>query len=153
MPLYFAYGSCMSFSDLEKTTSFEYVGTGIVFDYRLAFSVYSRTRQGGVADIVYAPGEKVEGILFEVPDFEQLDRREGHPNFYRRREIEVWDKQAKTMRIASTYEVVHKKTVEIPPSLEYANILLEGAKRLSESYQQQLQAHISSLWEKEKTTG
>ncbi|CUA80008.1 hypothetical protein [Anoxybacillus suryakundensis] len=57
------------------------------------------------------------------------------------------------MRIASTYEVVRKKTPEIPPSDEYANILLEGAKRLSKSYQQQLQAHIFSLWGKEKTTG
>ncbi|GAB6936033.1 gamma-glutamylcyclotransferase [Calditerricola yamamurae] len=140
MALYFAYGSCMNQADLARSEPRAvYVGPAVLRNFRLAFSRYSFSRGGGVADIVRALGEWVEGVLYEVPDFELLDRREGAPLFYRRRRVRVYPKAlGGRWRWAWTYEVVDKAPVEIAPSPEYAQLIWEGASVLSPTYRAKL---------------
>ena len=57
MPLYFAYGSCMSLKDLARTVDAKLLGPATLNDYRLAFTKYSKGRQGGVVDVIPAEEE------------------------------------------------------------------------------------------------
>jgi cation transport regulator ChaC len=144
MPLYFAYGSCMNQADLARSEPRAvYLGSAVLRNYRLAFSRFSQFRGGGVADIVREPGEWIEGVLFEVPDFEALDRREGAPFVYRRRKVRVYPESlGGRWRWAWTYEVVEKSPVEIAPSREYALLIWEGARVLSLEYRKKLKENL-----------
>ncbi|WP_458413793.1 gamma-glutamylcyclotransferase family protein [Schinkia sp. CFF1] len=146
---YFAYGSCMSFKDLERTVgNAQFVGAAILNDYELAFTKYSRGRSGGVADIVSKPGCKVEGIVFEVEDFKALDRREGvHIRLYKRIPVELVLSQTGETINADTYTVVEKEAQEVVPSEDYMNIILDGATRLSEQYQNDLKDRFNKFRE------
>ncbi|MBB6284952.1 gamma-glutamylcyclotransferase family protein [Geobacillus subterraneus] len=65
--MYFVYGSCMSERDFRRTAPhFEVIGRVVLDDYRLAFTRYLSGRQGGVADIVPSPGDRVEGVLYKI---------------------------------------------------------------------------------------
>jgi len=117
-----------------------YVGTAVLKNHRLAFSRYSSFREGGVADIVPATGGWVEGVLFEVSDFEALDRREGAPWVYRRRRVRVYPNgDSDRWRWAWTYEVVNKSPVEYVPSKAYAQLIWDGARVLSREYRSKLE--------------
>ena len=147
MPLYFAYGSCMHFRDFARSgVSFDYLGTATLKHYRLAFSKYSRGRRGGVADIVATPGDYVEGILYHVEGFRELDAREGAPYVYRRVKVKVWPHNDKNRWIwVWTYEIVRKAPYEYTPSGKYASLLQEGAQHLSPAYQYKLQKKLNKL--------
>lgn len=140
MSYYFAYGSCMSVKDLARTVKdARFVGAAILADYELAFTKYSFGRNGGVADIVSKPSCKVEGIVFEVEDFQALDRREGvHIGLYTRVPVELILSQSGERINAETYTVVEKEAQEVIPSEDYMNIILDGATRLSVEYQNEL---------------
>lgn len=142
--LYFAYGSCMDFADIFRTDpAAVFVGTAVLKNHKLAFSRYSLSRRGGVADIVREPGEYVEGVLYEVPDFALLDRREGAPFFYRRMRVRVYPAWlGGRWKWAWTYEIVDKSPVEIAPSREYALLIWEGAKVLSLEYRKRLRENL-----------
>jgi cation transport regulator ChaC len=137
MALYFAYGSCMSPKDFARTSKGKMIGSATLFDYRLGFTRYSKNRQGGVADIVPSGGDYVEGILWEVPSLKPIDKREGHPHIYRRVRVKVFIPSLERFVYATTYEVLEKGILdprEYAPSKQYANLILEGAKFLSEDY-------------------
>lgn len=144
MPLYFAYGSCMNQADLARSEPRSvYLGPAVLRNYRLAFSRYSHHRGGGVADIFREPGEWIEGVLFEVPDFEALDRREGAPFVYQRRRVRVYPEGlGGRWKWAWTYEVIEKSPFEIMPSREYALLIWEGAKALSFEYRMKLRENL-----------
>ncbi|NNV05092.1 gamma-glutamylcyclotransferase [Geobacillus sp. C56-T2] len=154
--LYFAYGSCMSERDFRPTVPhFEVMGRAVLDDYRLAFTRYSCRREGGVADIVPSPGDRVEGVLYKIPEHyvANLDRREGVPaGVYRREYVDV---QFHGQFVpALTYVVVDKQAEEIAPSASYAAIILnEGMSRLSRQYAEQVRRHIERLWEKGRGKG
>lgn len=140
---YFAYGSCMdreSFSRTVGKENFEILGAAILPDYRLAFNLYSESRRGGVADIVSSPGERVEGVLYRLkPEaLPPLDDREGvYLGRYQRINVNVlWQGRAIP---AMTYTVVGKHPEEIPPSIEYARLIYNGARQqLSDEYRKKL---------------
>jgi hypothetical protein len=138
MPLYFAYGSCMSEKDLARTVKAKKIGTATLYDYKLGFTRYSIGREGGVADIVPSPSDYVEGVLFEVPNFKGLDKREGHPTIYRRKRVKVLMNEFQVFTYAYTYEVLEKSIIdpkEYAPSEYYKGLIFEGAKALSQEYQ------------------
>ncbi|SEM72409.1 gamma-glutamylcyclotransferase family protein [Lihuaxuella thermophila] len=140
---YFAYGSCMdaeSFSNTVGKENYEVLGAAVLPDYRLAFNLYSETRKGGVADVVMSPGDQVEGVLYRLsPEaLPPLDQREGvELGRYRRVYVNVhW--QGRVLS-AMTYTVVEKLPDEIPPSMEYARLVYNGARQqLSDAYRKKL---------------
>ncbi len=144
---YFAYGSCMSPQDFARTVpDFNIVGRAVLPGYRLAFTHYSEGRMGGVADVVEAPDEEVEGVLYQFPSayLERLDDREGvSEGFYRRMEVTV--QMDGSEQTAWTYTVVDKAPEEIAPSGLYRDIILDGAQLLSASYNERITRHMASL--------
>lgn len=151
--MYFAYGSCMSERDFRRTVPhFEVMGRAVLDDHRLAFTRYSRGRQGGVADIVPSPGDRVEGVLYKIPAryVTELDWREGVPaGVYRREYVDV---QCNGQLVSAlTYVVVEKQLDEIAPSESYASIILdEGASLLSTHYTERVRRHIEHLRRRER---
>lgn len=141
MPLYFAYGSCMSQVDIARTVKCSVVGRAKLHNFALGFTRYSYHRKGGVADIVPMEGEWLEGMLFEVPDFKGLDAREGHPTIYVRTPIQV-ELDSGELVTAQTYQVVDKSKEEFEPSAMYARLILEGAEPLTFEYMLKLVENI-----------
>lgn len=120
----------------------------ILADYELAFTKYSSGRNGGVADIVPKLGCQVEGIVFEVEDFKGLDRREGvHSGLYKRIPVELVLSQSGERIYGETYTVVEKAAKEVIPSVDYMNIILDGARELSEEYQNVLKERFKKFRE------
>lgn len=127
---YFAYGSCMDEQDFRRTVpEFKVIGGAVLKDYKLAFTLFGESRNGGVADIVYHPGAKVEGVLYSMPItyLPQLDSREGvDKGMYERFEVEV--KHGSQLIQAYTYQVVKKAKKEIKPSEYYVSLIMNGLK-------------------------
>lgn len=142
MILYFAYGSCMdewSFRQTVGENGYQVMGKAVLQDFRLGFTLYSANRQGGVADILWSPGEKVEGKLYRLkPEvLPYLDEREGvDQGKYKRIQVNVCYKGKKVM--AMTYTVVNKEKKEVRPHPSYLEEIMRGAGKLSEEYQEQL---------------
>jgi cation transport regulator ChaC len=140
---YFAYGSCMDEESFRSTVgekNYEVMGKAVLSGYRLAFTMWSSKWQGGVADLLPSPADKVEGVLYKLlpAAWEPLDRREGVPlGHYRRVVVEVvW--KGKRVR-AVTYTVVDKAAEEMAPSPSYRRAILNGVERfLDPSYREKL---------------
>ncbi len=138
--LYFGYGSNLNAADWSRwcsvndyaetsfNTSFKKVANAWLADYRSGFTVHSKTRNGGVLDIVEAKGCVTPGVLFEVNEdaVAKLNRKEGCPGFYRKVNIVV--QTVEGFKKAFTYQVVSPQGDCIPPSEEYARIVSEGLK-------------------------
>lgn len=142
MILYFAYGSCMDEWSFRKTVGengYKEMGRAILQDFRLGFTLYSLNRQGGVADILWSPGEKVEGKLYRLKpeSLPYLDEREGVDHGrYKRIQVNVCYQGKKMM--AMTYTVVNKENKEVRPHPSYLKEIMRGAGSLSQEYQDQL---------------
>jgi hypothetical protein len=141
--LYFVYGSNLNLKDLgkferkkfpnreklfEETTNFL---DGIFFlpDYELQFPVYSISREGGVLDVTPKLGHAVAGKLFEVDNWNLLDRKEGVlSNLYKKIPITVINENGKTFD-AFTYVVSSKNKKEyVKPHQDYVKIVSDGYK-------------------------
>jgi cation transport regulator ChaC len=127
--------------DIARTVKCKTVGRAKLNNFTLGFTRYSYHRKGGVADIVPMEGEWLEGMLFEVPDFDELDKREGHPTIYVRTPIKVQLDNGKHVT-AQTYQVVNKSKEEYEPSSMYARLILEGAEPLTFEYMMKLVENI-----------
>lgn len=119
---------------------YKVLGMAILRDYTLAFTLNSVSRAGGVADVIPVQGDYVEGILYnlEPAALPPLDEREGvSMGLYQRQNVTV---EYHNKRIeAMTYTVVKKSDIEIPPSIEYAQLIYNGAVQyLSFAYQKKL---------------
>jgi len=133
---YFAYGSNMDSDDLsdwckrkkEKLPQLSNPRVAILEDYKLDFTKYSGSREGGVADIVYGKNEFVYGVVFDVPedDFRILDKKEGAPRFYKRCIFKVKLLNGEILDDVFTYEIVDKEGF-VPPTTKYMDILIKGA--------------------------
>jgi len=142
VPLFFAYGSCMNETSLARDVAgFRFLTPAILTGYRLGFTRYASRRATGVADIVRQSGGRVEGKVYYVPDFVGLDRREGHPIFYRRKRIRVFLVRERRWESVWAYEVVRKQR-EYVPSRRYAMLIWEGAAVLSQGYREQLRKKL-----------
>lgn len=84
-----AYGSNMDLEQMAlRCPEAEIVGKGIIRDYRLLFK---GSKTGSYATIERAPGFTVPVVLWAVSegDIRNLDRYEGFPTFYYKKDIEV----------------------------------------------------------------
>lgn len=95
---YFAYGSNMNIAQMKKRCPGAVdLGPAVLHDHVLCECMY--------ADIDKAPGLSVNGVLYLVTEehLAELDYREGHPNYYERKSVEV-SKDGETYR-AWVYEM------------------------------------------------
>ncbi|MGV8122704.1 MAG: gamma-glutamylcyclotransferase family protein [Candidatus Xenobiia bacterium LiM19] len=148
---YFAYGSCMnrkSFAETMKGHQYKELGIAHLNDYRLAFTRYAISRNGGFLDVIPSPGEQVIGVLYEISDEgkSRLRCREGYPNCYSEETIEVMLDGESCPCI--TYMVVDKAEKEFEPSEEYLQIVLEGMREhgLPEGYREKLVKNMRSIF-------
>ncbi|WP_274362838.1 gamma-glutamylcyclotransferase [Paenibacillus thermotolerans] len=147
--LYIAYGSCMSEASFSETVAnYTRLGRAELEGYRVGFTKYSAKWGGGVADLLPAPGETMEGVLYLLPadEIEPLDEREGAnlvPPAYRRTNISV---SVDGMRLpAFSYEVADKSKREIAPSDAYMCTILDGTNVLSGAYAVRLREAMNRL--------
>jgi NAD-dependent oxidoreductase involved in siderophore biosynthesis len=134
-PVYFAYGSNMASAEMETwCPEARFLGPARLDGHRLALNRRSIRWGAGVVDLVPSEGESVWGALYDVPDLDRLDAKEGAGFAYRRIEVEpMLDAQPVT---AVAYEVIDKEEEEITPSPEYVALLVDGARErgLPEQY-------------------
>ena len=104
--LLFAYGSNLAAAEVAPEARF--LGAAVLPDFQLALTRRSIRWGGGVADVLFAPGERVWGAAYDAPEaaLAALDRKEGAGFAYRRRDVEV-DLDGE-LRPAITYEVIDK---------------------------------------------
>jgi cation transport regulator ChaC len=107
-------------------------------DYQLAFDVWSTKRECAASDIVASPGNKVWGVLYEVPDFlierqtaaehkrKSLDAIEGEGANYKRESIAVRRENGQIVN-AITYRVQTPKP-DLKTNLEYVRHIVKGLR-------------------------
>lgn len=134
---YFAYGSNLNFGDLskwckrkkEKFPQLLNPRVVILENFKLDFTKYSGSRNGGVADIVYSKNDIVYGVVFDVSesDLKIIDRKEGAPNFYKQRKVKVKLLKGEVLDDdVVTYEVDDKEDF-VSPTKDYVDIIIKGA--------------------------
>ena len=148
--LYFAYGSNMHWEQMkERCPSARFVGVAVLQDHRLAFTRYSRKRNGGVADAVSEKGKMVWGVVFEIHDDDvgQLDTEEGYEegsahNSYQRQDWQVLLDGDDTRPLAVAVYFAERQESPPLPSQGYKDQILRGARRwrLPSDYIKQLEA-------------
>lgn len=121
---YFAYGSNMLSNRIEERVGWvKKVSNYTLKDWNLMFNCGHSTHS--YANIVPLEGSKVEGVLYEVDEWQIdiLDRCEGYPRNYEKRYFIV-DEES----IGFVYVSVSRYfTSDAKPTLEYMNLLLDGA--------------------------
>lgn len=148
--LYFAYGSNMDWPRIKgRCPSVRFVCTAKLEKHRFAFTRKCNAGHG-VMDIIGDPGHEVWGVVFQIDELDlgRLDKAEGcrpgkSDSAYRRVERMVFeDGDREKPLTVMTYEVVVKSGEFIPPSQEYKDHFVGGARHwhLAESYIQKLEA-------------
>ncbi len=124
---YFAYASNLNRKQmLERYPNAKPRFTATLPNFKLIFTGWSRKWRGGVASIKPLKGEKVMGAVYEISerDLRFLDRDEGYPNIYNRREVVVFPEDGEAVK-AVTYIKV-EQSEETKPSLEYLTTIQQG---------------------------
>lgn len=133
----FTFGSLMDPATMHQVCpKAEDLGPAVLEGYRFAITGFSEHYDGGVADVVASQGDRVEGVLWALPeaDLETLDKYEGVPEGFYRRERGTVRWRGKDVE-AWFYTVVDKDE-EVEPSARFMTVVLRGARRhaLSEGY-------------------
>ena len=123
---YFAFGSNMSAQRMNDRLGWSPSRTGAILnDYVMVFNKHSN--DGGKANIMYSPGNLVEGIIYSVneEDLLILDKYEGvATEQYKRYYIKVRDNNKQPIA-AVAYKALNTGKV-FAPTEEYLNYILEG---------------------------
>ena len=134
--LYFAYGSNLCTSDWShwcERNGFESSGLSPVCpaflpDYKLHFSHFSRSRNGGALNVLSSVGHVVEGVLMKADrdTWRALKRKEGAPNVYEAVEMTVLDEDGS--QFSAIVYVLKADRVQsyVKPTDEYVNVVQEG---------------------------
>jgi cation transport regulator ChaC len=135
--LYFAYASNMDEQRVKaqnRCPNARFIFNAALRGYRLVFT--RRTDTGaGTADVIPDPSGSVWGVVYDITesDRQQLDAREGVlGRAYRPKEVLVHphgDKEQQVMVL--TYTISDPAAPPQPPSREYLDCLLRGARRWS----------------------
>jgi gamma-glutamylcyclotransferase (GGCT)/AIG2-like uncharacterized protein YtfP len=137
MPLTFAYGSNMDFTQMrERCPSAVFVCIAVLKDHRLGFTRKSISRGCGVADVVPANGKSVWGVVYNITeaDREVLDAKEGYKptrtenqNAYNRRSVPVNPNGEETPTLVEIYFAVPQANPPLP-NQTYKDLIVNGAK-------------------------
>ncbi len=146
---YYAYGSNLCTRYLwEYCPSATFVIKADLPNYRIEFRHYSHDMQGGISTIIEAPGELVQGAIFDVSENEiaEMDLLEGVPQGSYRRETVLVLGADGSWHKADLYRVV-KPAGPYTPAKGYLDLMIEGAREhaLSAGYIEQLESLRRSL--------
>ncbi|XOV81562.1 MAG: gamma-glutamylcyclotransferase family protein [bacterium] len=142
---YFAYGSNMNPARVaERGLLVRAAQAGALQGFRLVFNKMSRDHVGvGHANIEFDPAGRVEGVLYELVDGDEIlkmDPFERAPWNYGREVVPV--QQGQRMTWAWTYFANPAvMTADLRPPRAYMAHLLAGAEYLSDGYVQALQGY------------
>ncbi len=135
--LYFAYGSNLRSVQMNRLCpGCRFLRPARLAGHRLAFTLPDEEWQGGVADVIPAPGHDVWGALYEInaPHLASLDDYEvcypdADPELsaYVRRTVDVIDADGRLVPEVWGY-FVRQPCGHVPPSDLYRNALIEGAR-------------------------
>ena len=134
--LYFAYGSNLRSAQMQRLCpGHEFLGVARLADHRLAFTLPDEEWQGGVADVLAAPGDEVWGALYRLRDTDlaPLDAYEGfdpagpeEDNDYVRRLVKVTEEK-QVREVEAWCYFVRAPRGHVAPSEHYRAALIEGA--------------------------
>ncbi|MDP6559492.1 MAG: gamma-glutamylcyclotransferase family protein [Candidatus Binatia bacterium] len=133
--LYFAYGSNMNWVQIRmRCPSAEFHSIAKLADHRLTFTVKSKRRGCGAADVVPERGAEVWGVVYRLDDgdISKMDVFEDYvpgrtQNEYTRQEGLVHP-QGVEEPIKVTLYLAEKERNPPLPSAEYMRLIVEGAK-------------------------
>ncbi len=146
---YFAYGSNMNPARVSQRGLVVCdMLQGCLRDFALVFNKMSRDHAGvGHANIRYQPGERTEGVLYELADPSEIlkmDPFERAPWNYGREVVKIAHPDGDIW--AWTYFANPAVLREgLLPPVEYLDHLLEGRAFLSDAYYRVLLAHRDAL--------
>lgn len=118
--LYIAYGSNMDEKQMAgRCPTARLLGTAELEDYRLLFK---GSKTGAYATIEKRKGGRVPVLIWEIgeQDERNLDRYEGYPVFYHKKEIEV--QLVRERKTAMAYAMDESRALG-EPSARYYNVL------------------------------
>ncbi len=129
---HFGYGSNLQF-DFVKTLlpSAKFAMKGYLPNYEIRFNFWSEKKQGGLSNVMIAPGNMVHGALYEVPkkELEILDEMDGvYKGDYLRRTFLIVREDGK-IHPAELYQVIDPQG-PFPPSKVYVQGMLTGAREI-----------------------
>jgi gamma-glutamylcyclotransferase (GGCT)/AIG2-like uncharacterized protein YtfP len=131
---YFAYGSNMSHDQMcNICPNAKFINKVWLAGYKFVYDGYSQTRKCPVANIILPDKDNdndndiVWGGLYEIDESckDELDRREGYPCAYNRKQLIVKDNSGKEYK-ALAY--LREALEQGQPSREYECIVIKGAK-------------------------
>ena len=127
--LYIAYGSNLNLPQMaHRCPTAEVAGTGELKDYELLFR---GGRRGAVATVEPKEGSSVPVLLWKIRELDEaaLDRYEGFPNFYYKKDIKLQYKGIRTGKrrtvTAFAYIMHENRPIGIPSNF-YMRTCLEG---------------------------
>ena len=137
---YFGYGSNLDEEDWIRfcvkrgfdSSGMVEIGVAFLVGYEMKFHYFSKSRNGGAADVVRSDSNsEVPGVLFNLNEeaWRAMDTKEGHPNYYQRKQVTVRTSEGDIDAI--TYVVVADKIREDyqQPTSEYEALIRNGLLR------------------------
>ena len=126
---YIAYGSNMNIPQMRmRCPGARIIGTSVIEDYQLLFK---GSKTGSYLTIEPMEGANVPVVIWEVTETDEkaLDRYEGYPNFYYKKEMTLDIKGIRTGKVrrrdAFVY-IMHEERELGIPSWYYVNTCLDG---------------------------
>lgn len=126
---YIAYGSNLNIPQMRmRCPGARIIGTSVIEDYQLLFK---GSKTGSYLTIEPMEGSEVPVVIWEVTETDEkaLDRYEGYPNFYYKKEMTLDIKGIRTGKVrrrdAFVYIMHEERELEIP-SWYYVNTCLDG---------------------------
>ena len=126
---YIAYGSNLNIPQMRmRCPGARSIGTSVIEDYQLLFK---GSKTGSYLTIEPMEGAEVPVVIWEVTETDEkaLDRYEGYPNFYYKKEMTLDIKGIRTGKVrrrdAFAY-IMHEERELGIPSWYYVNTCLDG---------------------------
>lgn len=126
---YIAYGSNLNIPQMRmRCPGARIIGTSVIEDYQLLFK---GSKTGSYLTIEPMEGAEVPVVIWEVTETDEkaLDRYEGYPNFYYKKEMNMDIKGIRTGKVrrrdAFVY-IMHEERELGIPSWYYVNTCLDG---------------------------
>ena len=120
--LYFAFGSNLNQKQMKRRCKdSKYIGCYSLKNYKLVFRNYFLG--GGVADIQKNKNSTVLGAIYKISkkDEKALDVYEDFPKTYIKKYFKLLGKKV-------MFYYMPKKTMHVPPSKRYLNLIIQGYK-------------------------
>jgi len=104
-------------------------------NYKCVYDGHSNNWEDAVANVLKSTDSIVWGGLYEISesDLANLDRREGYPDSYDRKELKIEDNHGNTYKAITYFRIGEKIGI---PSDKYKKIIIDGVKdcNLSDNY-------------------